>query len=467
MKHKSFSLGLGFVCLCTMLALGRASALDVAQPNILHIHADDFRADGLHALGNRQVKTPHLDAIVQRGLVFSHCYTQGSMIGAVCLPSRTMMLTGRSWLRIPGRANEQNAKPVDAKSISEQPIKTLPAVLRDAGYETWHMGKGSNEYKAALEHFETNIVEDAKGPSRAGASRQHADRAIKFLKQRMSERPFYMYIAPPVPHDPREAEDEFMKMYRAEDIELSAAFMPQHPFDNGDMAVRDEKLAPWPRTVEDTKRQLAEYYACISCLDHHVGRILAQLRSSGELENTLVVFTGDNGLSMGEHGLLGKQNLYEYGGMHVPLVIAGPGIPRGRRDALVYLMDLMPTFCELAGAPIPEQVEGRSLKPVILGEQTEVRTFLMTGYRECQRSVRDQRWKLMRYPLVDQTQLFDLEADPLELNNLADNPGHASKVAELLKTLQAEMKHYGDPHPLTVAHPKPAAWTPPRPDPPE
>lgn len=447
---------IGLCCLWLTLVISYANIAGAAQPNILHIHADDFRPDGLGALGNKQVKTPNLDAIVQRGLHFSHCYTQGSMIGAVCLPSRTMMLTGMSWLRIPGRFNAQTA----AKASG--PIETLPQVMRKAGYQTWHMGKGSNEFKAALDQFETNIIEDAKGPLRAGTCRQHADRAIEFLKQRDAQRPFYIYLAPPVPHDPRQAEPEFMSMYSPADIKLSPAFMPQHPFDNGDMAVRDEQLAPWPRTIEDTQRQLAEYYACISCLDHHMGRVIEQLRATGQLDNTLIVFTGDNGLSMGEHGLFGKQNLYEFGGMHVPLVIVGPGIPHGQRDALVYLMDLMPTFCEVAGASIPAQVEGASLMPIVRGEKQKVRSLLVTGYRDCQRAIRDQRWKLMRYPLVDQTQLFDLQADPLELNNLANTPELAGKVAELTSQLQAEMHRYGDDLPLEVANPKPAAWTPPQ-----
>jgi arylsulfatase A-like enzyme len=229
------------------------------------------------------------------------------------------------------------------------------------------------------------------------------------------------------------------------------------------MTVRDEKLAPWPRTPEDTRRQLADYYACISALDHHVGRVFAALKERGEWENTLVVFTGDNGLSLGEHGLFGKQNLYEFGGMHVPCVLAGPGIPKGRSPALIYLMDLFPTFCDFASARIPEGVEGQSLVPIIMGQQRQVRDVLYTGYRDGQRALRDARWKLIRYPLVDKTQLFDLRADPHELKNLADQRQHVGKVAEMTALLEREMRRYGDTVPLKVANPKPAEWTPPPP----
>jgi arylsulfatase A-like enzyme len=433
--------------LFTLFALSFTGA---AAPNILHIHADDHRADGLHALGNPLLLTPNLDTLVERGFTFTHCYTMGSMVGAVCQPSRTMMLTGKSWLRIP--------KPKDG-----DPAKSLPKVMSSAGYETFHCGKPGNEYTIGLQSFDTNLgMADPSPELRRGSSERHADAAIKFLSGRKNERPFYIYLAPPVPHDPRVSAPEFHKMYDPAKIPLPAAFLPRHPWDNGEMAVRDEKLAPWPRTPEDTRQQLADYYACVTGLDHHVGRIFAELKMSGQWDNTIIIFTGDNGLSLGEHGLFGKQNLYEFGGMHVPCVFAGPGIPKGRSDALIYLMDLFPTFAELGGAKLPDGVEGRSIVPVIHGKESKVRDVLYTGYRDCQRAVRDDRWKLIRYPLVDRTQLFDLAADPHELTNLAGKPEHAAKLAELTALLEKEMRRYGDTAPLKVANPQPADWTPPK-----
>ena len=415
--------------------------------NILHIHADDHRADGLGALGNPTLKTPHLDSLVAAGMTFRRCYTQGSMVGAVCLPSRTMLLTGRSLFRIPGPG-------------APAPL-TLAAALRAAGYETWHAGKGGNEYGPGIKAFDTNLVMDDRGPQRAASSRRHADAAIAFLATRNAAKPFYMYVAPPVPHDPRTAEPEFHRLYQADSIPLPAAFLPQHPWDNGDMSVRDERLAPWPRTPEDTRQQLADYYACISGLDHHVGRLFAALQASGQWSNTLVIFSGDNGLSMGEHGLFGKQNLYEFGGMHVPLVIAGPGIRHGVSDALVCLMDLFPTLCDYGGATAGSEVDGRSLRPVIEGRQAGVREALYTAYQHSQRAVRNDRWKLIRYPLVNRTQLFDLETDPREMKNLAADPDHAARVADLMNLLQREMQAYGDTTPLHVPAPASGEWTPP------
>jgi len=442
------------------LASLHAAETKTAKPNILHIHADDHRPDGLRALGNPLLQTPNLDSLVERGMTFTHCYTMGSMQGAVCTPSRTMMLTGRSWLRIP--------KAPGALPNAADPATFLPRVMAAAGYQTWHMGKKGNGFPAGLQEFETSIIDDAKGATpqddRAHCSQRLADTAIKFLQARTAEknaRPFYIYLAPPVPHDPRSAEPQFHALYDPANIPLSPAFLPQHPWDNGEMTVRDEKLAPWPRTPEDTKQQNADYYSCVTGLDHHVGRIFAALKAGGQWDNTIIIFSGDNGLSLGEHGLFGKQNLYEFGGMHVPLVIAGPGIPKGKSEALVYLMDLFPTFAEFAGAKLPEGIEGKSLCPIIEGKSSKVRDLLYTAYRDCQRAIRDDRWKLIRYPLVDRTQLFDLSTDPHELNNLTDKPEHAAKLAELTIFLGKEMSRCADMVPLQVANPKLAEWSPP------
>ncbi len=431
-----------------------------ARPNILHIHADDHRADGLHALGTAVLQTPHLDTLVERGITFTRCYTMGSMIGAVCTPSRTMMLTGRSWQRIPGAPG--------AAPNAADPATFLPRIVAAAGYQTWHMGKRGNGFPAGLREFETSILDDAGGPTpesdRAHSSERLATRTIAFLKSRQTaaaEKPFYIYLAPPVPHDPRSAEPRFRQLYDPEKIPLPEAFLPQHQWDNGEMTVRDEQLAPWPRTPGDTRSQLADYYACVTGLDHHMGRIFDELKSSGQWENTIIIFTGDNGLSLGEHGLFGKQNLYEFGGFHVPFVIAGPGITKGRSGALVYLMDLFPTIAGIAGAALPEGVEGKNLAPLLSGKETKVRDVLYTAYRNCQRAVRDDRWKLIRYPLVDRTQLFDLTADPRELKNLATLPEHAAKLSEMTALLQKEMTSHADKAPLTVASPAPADWTPP------
>ena len=463
MKHTLMKHTLALLTAVLLAPLSGLLAAEKPNVNILHIHADDHRADGLRALGSPLLQTPHLDSLVERGMTFTHCYSMGSMIGAVCTPSRTMMLTGRSWQRIPGAPA--------AASNANDPTTFLPRVIRAVGYQTWHMGKRGNGFPAGLKEYETSIIDDAHGMTaetdRAHCSQRLADSTIEFLKSRTASKetkPFYIYLAPPVPHDPRSAEPQFHKLYDPAKIPLSPAFLPQHPFDNGEMAVRDEKLAPWPRTPEDTKQQTADFYSCVTGLDHHIGRIFSELKASGQWDNTIIIFSADNGLSLGEHGLFGKQNLYEFGGMHVPLVIAGPGISKGKSEALVYLMDLFPTLAEFAGATIPNAVEGKSLAAITSGKESKVRDVLYTGYRNCMRSIRDDRWKLIRYPLVDRTQLFDLSNDPHELFNLADKPEHTAKVKEMTAMLAKQMAGHADGFPLTVANPDPAVWTPPATD---
>jgi len=191
-----------------------------------------------------------------------------------------------------------------------------------------------------------------------------------------------------------------------------------------------------------------------------MGRVIQALRDTGQFENTIFMIAGDNGLSLGEHGLLGKQNLFEFGGMHVPLILAGKGIPKGETRTPVYLMDVFPTFCDLIGAPIPKRVEGLSLAPVIRGEKPRVRDYLFNAYRTCQRAVSDDRWKLIRYPLIDKTQLFDLANDPHEEHDLAAQPENAGRIKELTGKLQECQQQVGDTVPLTVPNPKPAEWSP-------
>jgi arylsulfatase A-like enzyme len=249
-------------------------------------------------------------------------------------------------------------------------------------------------------------------------------------------------------------------MYDPAKMPLPKNYLPQHPFDNGEMAVRDEKLAPWPRTPEVVRRHLCDYYGMVSCHDAQVGRVLKALEDTGQIDNTIIVFTADHGLALGQHGLFGKQNVYEHS-VSIPLVLCGPGIPKGKSDALVYGFDVCPTILELAGAPVPETVEGKSLVPLMAGRQVKLRDSAFFAYQKWQRAVRDDRWKLIRYPQVDKTQLFDLQNDPWETTDLAAAPQHAAKVKEMTALLVKWQGELGDTLPLTVADPKNPDWSPP------
>jgi arylsulfatase A-like enzyme len=161
--------------------------------------------------------------------------------------------------------------------------------------------------------------------------------------------------------------------------------------------------------------------------------VLDVLKARGLADNTVVVFAGDNGLALGQHGLMGKQSLYDHS-VRVPLILAGPGIPRGeRRQAYCYLLDIYPTLCELVGIPVAATVEGKSLVPALRDPAERVRDVLLCAYRGLQRSARDERYKLIEYVVEGQrtTQLFDLEADPWETANLAGDASCAEPLARL------------------------------------
>jgi arylsulfatase A-like enzyme len=285
-----------------------------------------------------------------------------------------------------------------------------------------------------------------------------ADSAIAFLNRQKEDRPFLCYVAFNAPHDPRIAPREYHDRASAAPPPLPPNYLPQHPFDNGDLTGRDERLAPWPRTEAVVRQHLADYYASIMFLDVQVGRILDALKATGRDGDTLVVFASDHGLALGSHGLFGKQNLYDHS-MHAPLLLAGPGVPKGKQfDALCYLLDVFPTLGDLAGVPAPEGSEGKSLVPVLAGKRAGVRESLFTAYQAVQRAVRDERWKLIVYPQINKTQLFDLEKDPGETKDLAAEKGMEPEVRRLTVLLKEWQTQAGDRQALTTKDPKAAEF---------
>jgi len=431
------------------------------QPNVLFLFADDMRADSIGALGNPTVKTPNLDSLVHSSFVFNNAYCLGGNRGAVCLPSRNMLLSGKAYFRWQDY-QAPNTAPAAKGNFALADSTTLPAAFKQAGYVTYHQGKKGNSALLIQGQFEINkyVTNDDADRTNGEAGLQIVNEAIDFLSQKKDERPFFMYLAFSNPHDPRVAAEKYLKLYDREKIPLPKNYLPMHPFNNGEMIVRDEALSPWPRTEDEIRKTLHEYYAVISGLDHHIGRLLEKLDELKLTENTIILFSADQGVSVGSHGLLGKQNLYDHA-MKVPLFFSGPGITRGKSDALVYLHDVFPSLCELTGMPTPSGLDAVSFAPVIKDKAMQTRETLFLAYRDVQRAIRDEQWKLIRYPQVDVTQLFDLKKDPYELNNLANEASQQERIAKMLGQIKDWQAKLGDAAPLTVAHPKPAKWTPP------
>jgi arylsulfatase A-like enzyme len=443
MKNWLLSL-VSFVC----LFVGAPQAQ--AKPNVLFLLTDDQRADTIGALGNDVIKTPNLDALAKRSFVFNNAYCLGANMGAVCRPSRNMLLSGRVYFRWLG---ERNAS-------ADQP--NFPDSMKTAGYETFHIGKKGNTADLIQKRFDHEVyVPDAQVRNSGEHGQREIDDALALLERRDASKPFFMYIAFAGPHDPRVAAEHYLKQYQRDKIPLPKNYLPQHPFDNGWMSGRDEALAPWLRTEEVVRKHLHDYYACITSIDGHIGRMLGKLKASGELDNTLIIFSSDHGLALGSHGLFGKQNLYE-DGMKVPLLVAGPGVSPGKSDALVYLHDIFPSTCELIGAKDPANLDGQSFAPLVWGQENAVtRDSLFSAFENSQRAVRNARWKLIRYPQINKSQLFDLAADPHENHDLSDDSAHTERIAKLMEKLQAWQRELGDHQPLTVENPRGANWSPP------
>lgn len=429
------------------LPLSLAAQQPGKPPNVVFLFADDQRADTIAALGNPAIKTPNLDQLAKSGMVFRNAYCLGANVGAVCTPSRNMLLSGRAYFRWQG-------------AQAQPELANFPTAMKAAGYETYHHGKRGNTSPAIQALFDHNqYVVDNDDRTSGEPCQTIVDTAIKFLKDRSREKPVFMYLAFSNPHDPRVAAQKYLDLYQRDRIPLPKNYLPLHPFNNGEQFVRDELLAGFPRTEDEVRKHLHDYYAVISAMDGHIGRLLATLKELGMYENTIFIYSADHGLAIGSHGLFGKQNLYE-DGMKPPLIFAGPGIPKGETPALTYLLDIFPTVCDLVGTKVPAGLDGKSLKPVIEGKAAGVRDTLFLSYRDVQRAVRDSRWKLIRYPQVNVTQLFDLQSDPHEITSLADKPEQAERIKSLTAQMQRWQKELGDTAPLVVANPQSPQWDP-------
>lgn len=452
--------------------------------NVLFILTDDQRYNTIGACGNPDIQTPVMDRLVREGTCFTEAHIPGGTSGAVCMPSRAMLNTGRTLFHLEG---EGQSIPKNHTCMGE--------AFRNAGYETfgtgkWHNGPpayarsfscGDNAFFGGMwDHWNVptcyydptgqydnviNFVMNFTGNNQPmgincdkfnpgkHSSELLSDTAITYLKNREenpSDQPFFLYLAYLAPHDPRTMPEEYKKMYDPEKITLPKNFMTEHPFLFGVEDIRDEVLAAYPRKEAEVRRHLAEYYGMISHLDHEIGRVIDQLEKMGELDNTIIVLTGDNGLAVGCHGLMGKQNLYDHS-VRVPLLMRGPGIPAGeKRDQYVYLLDIFPTLCELNGIGIPASVEGESFAAVLDNPSAKTRETLYFAYNDILRAVKDDHYKLIEYRTTTRrTQLFDLQNDPDELCNLADRPEYAETINRLRNLLFSYRESWEADHPYS------------------
>ncbi|MDR1270377.1 MAG: sulfatase-like hydrolase/transferase, partial [Planctomycetaceae bacterium] len=452
-------------------------------PNIVFIYTDDQSFKTIASLGHPIVKTPNLDRLVQEGIAFTNAYNQGGWHGAICVASRSMINSGRFLWNARQRV-EEDFRPIKQGGL-ELPERKLAEtefwsrILKENGYTTYFTGKWhvNVPVRNLFDHVDlvrggmpptvessynrpTESEDDVWSPfdpqfkGHWGNDGKHwaeslADSAISYINNASKHpEPFFMYLAFNSPHDPRQAPKEYVDLYPQEKMDVPANFLPENPYKDimgCPAGLRDEKLAPFPRTEYAVRVHRREYYAIISHLDTQIGRILEALEKSGKKENTYLFLAADNGLAIGSHGLFGKQNLFEHS-VKVPLLVAGPGLPKNQRIIEpVYLQDIVPTSLHVAGIKIPDHIQFKSLLPLIHGEEQQHYPAIYGAYMMLQRMVRKDNFKLIVYPEKNIHLLFDLKNDPDEINNLADKPEYETKIQELLSELTKLQKETGDP----------------------
>jgi len=440
---------------------------EVEKPNILFIFADDHSYDCIHATGNEEIQTPNLDKLARGSTHFTHAYNMGAWNGAVCVASRTMLNTGKFVWR---------AKSLDLK-VEQSAKRTWSQQMKSAGYETyfagkWHVKISPEKIFDHVGHVRAGMpkqtpegynrpvegqkdvwspYDQSKGGFWEGGkhwSEVVGDDAIGFLENaKKTDDPFFMYIAFNAPHDPRQSPKEFVDLYPLDKISTPTNFLTEYPYKDaiGNSAkLRDEKLAPFPRTEHAIKVNRQEYYAIITHMDQQIGRILDALDASGMSDDTYVFFTADHGLAVGHHGLVGKQNMFEHS-MRVPFFMKGPGVPTGKQiNSRIYLQDIVPTTLNLAGVEDSSQIDFKSLLPLVKDPSTPHYDSIYGGYMQLQRMAIKDDMKLICYPTIKKTLLYDLKNDPLEMHDLGTSTDHQATLQSLFAELLALQKATGD-----------------------
>jgi arylsulfatase A-like enzyme len=455
--------------MCFIVSINMSMAWQ--QPNIVFIFADDLGDHDIGAYGNDEVRTPNIDALAGQGMRFTRAYNMGSWSPAVCIPSRTMLNTGQFVWNARKQADNEYKSVRDQKEFWSQRLK-------QAGYNTYFTGKWHVPGVDPVDLFDhvVHVRPGMPNQTETGYDRPYegkedtwspydrkfegfwkgnthwsevlADDARQFIEHASGqEDPFFMYLAFNAPHDPRQSPKEYVDSYNPEELQIPDNFLPEYPYNESigsGRELRDERLAPFPRTEYAIGVHRQEFYAIISHMDTQIGHIIDALEEKGKLDNTIIIFTADHGLAVGQHGLVGKQNMYEHS-IRVPFIITGPGIPAGQvNEASIYLQDVAPTVIELAGGEVPVAYQFQSLLPLIHGETSRGYPAIYSTYLQKQRAVVEWPYKLILYPDISKIRLFHLRDDPYETEDLADNADSEPVIRRLMQRLTELQRETGD-----------------------
>ena len=477
---------LTFVLLTLVFLLGctqQEKTKSKPKPNILVILADDLKFDTIGATSNGEVITPNIDKLAASGVRFDNAYIMGSPHAAVCAASRAMLMMGKHFFNLEESTYASWAVPREQKG--QTAFISFPEFLKQQGYVTFATGKqntgrfltqrGIDKLSAGFfggmsDHFNVPLIDYSsdKGWGKryrkqgVHSSELFADATVDFIKNYKQDEPFMAYLSFTAPHDPRTAPKHYHELYKHKDVSYPPNLMDKHPFPIADYHIRAEMLVGYPRNADIMDKEIRDYYAMVTAMDHQIGRVMEQLERSGLSENTIVIFSSDNGLALGQHGLVAKQTVYEHS-VKIPLIVSGPNISKGdTTNAFAYLHDIFPTIVDIVGGDMPTSIDTKSLLPVLQNPKLNVRDSLFFTYNAWRneslknyesgtpfgshRAIRRGDFKLIisNKDGITTEQLFNLKQDPWELNNLLSSGQRQATRDELFALLLEEMNLFND-----------------------
>lgn len=445
-----------------------------SRPNILYIMADDHAAHAISAYGSKINKTPHIDTLARDGMLLENCFATN----AICSPSRATILTSKYSHK--NGVYTHSDPPFDGSQV------TYPKLLQKAGYQTavigkWHLKSDPtgfdywNVFIGQGRYHDPVMIEDGQRKTFPGyATDVVTSAALGFLDRRDPERPFCLLVHHKAPHRAWDPDKKYEQLYADEDI-------PQPPtlFDDytsrsdaarqanmrilGNLHFRDVKSTP-PAGLDEKaltnwyyQRYIKDYLRCVASVDDNVGRMLDYLKQHDLLDNTVIVYTSDQGFFLGDHGWYDKRFMYEES-LRMPFLVRYPkAIQAGSRSsAIVTNLDFAPTLLEFAGVKPDAQMQGKSFRRILAGDtppdwQKDM-YYHFYEYNDSEHKaaahvgVRDERYKLIHfYKPIDQWEFFDLKKDPQELQNRYDDPASQEEIARL-KTRLTELRAQYEDH---------------------
>jgi arylsulfatase A-like enzyme len=450
------------------LGLTTTEAATPQRPNVVFIMSDDHAAHAISAYGSKINTTPNIDRIAKEGMRFVNCFA----VNSICTPSRASILTGKY--------SHLNGVPVFNRFDGSQP--TLAKYLQAAGYHTgmigkWHLFSDPTgfDYWNILPgqgvYQDPVLIEMGERKKHTGyVTDLITDFSIEFLKNRPKDKPFFLMCHHKAPHRPWQPDAKHARLYDNVDVPEPATFDDDYRTRSDaareatmridrDLTGNDLKQDPPPGLSGAAlkhwryERYIKDYLACIASVDDNVGRLLDYLERSGLAQDTIVIYTSDQGFFLGDHNWFDKRFMYEES-LRMPLLVRYPDhVKAGTvNDRMILNVDFAPTLMEFAGLKIPADIQGRSFALLLRGEQPrDWRTSMYYRYYHYPQDhrvqphygLRTERYKLIYFNKIDQWELFDLQKDQHELNNVSADPAYAETLGKLkgeLQRLKKEMK---------------------------